>query len=766
MFCRAMWILTLVVFTSGVCPAQVALPVGSNPPALEFPHFPDRLHAFVWRNWNVVATERLAKVLETSPENVRNLADTMGLPPEQAVPAIYKSRLYLTVIRRNWHLLPYDQLLQLLDMSPEQLAITLREDDFLWIKLGSLKPRCAKLVYAHPDENARRREAEIRNIVREVFTNPPAKDSEERFAFLNELGKAIPNVPPAAPRPAGEGPRIVYSYFAVYGDPLSDPSLDPYPDALLQKLAERGVNGVWLHVVLRQLAPSKDFPEFGDGCERRLENLRNLVRRARRFGVGVYLYMNEPRAMPAEFFKNRPEIAGVREGGYVAMCTSNLIVRRWLGDSLAHVFTNVPDLAGVFTITGSENLTNCASHQNLAGCARCKTRTGPDVIAEVNAAIEAGVHHGNPDAKVLVWDWGWPDDWAPAVIAKLPKNVWLMSVSEWSLPLHRGGVAASVGEYSISAVGPGPRATAHWKLARNAGLKCIAKVQLNNTWELSAVPYLPVVDLVAEHCRNLAGGASARTDGMLLSWTLGGYPSPNLEVAEYFASHPASTKDEALDAIARKHFGPAGAPHARKAWTLFSDAFREYPFDGGVIYNCPVQLGPANLLYEKPTGYAATMVGFPYDDVNGWRGPYPAEVLAAQFDKVADGWDKASELLAVAAASAPHEEGAKQQNDEVTNGVEGRAGSLHFRSVANQIRFTLARNAVAGGKLPPVDRRMRIGEMREVLAKEEKLAVSLFALTTRDSRIGFEASNQYYYLPQDLAEKVIDCRWIAGRLED
>jgi hypothetical protein len=38
--------------------------------------------------------------------------------------------------------LPYAQLLTLLDKTPERLAFTLREDEFLWITLGSLKPRC------------------------------------------------------------------------------------------------------------------------------------------------------------------------------------------------------------------------------------------------------------------------------------------------------------------------------------------------------------------------------------------------------------------------------------------------------------------------------------------------------------------------------------------------------------------------------------------------------------------------------------------------
>ena len=56
------------------------------------------------------------------------------------------------------------------------------------------------------------------------------------------------------------------------------------------------------------------------------------------------------------------------------------------------------------------------------------------------------------------------------------------------------------------------------------------------------------------------------------------------------------------------------------------------------MYNAPQQMGPANLLYAEPTGYRATMVCFPYDDLTAWRGPYPPTVFAEQFEKVAHGW--------------------------------------------------------------------------------------------------------------------------------
>jgi hypothetical protein len=36
----------------------------------------------------------------------------------------------------------------------------------------------------------------------------------------------------------------------------------------------------------------------------------------------------------------------------------------------------------------------------------------------------------------------------------------------------------------------------------------------------------------------------------------------------------------------------------------------------------------------------------------------------------------------------------------------------------------------------------------------------MFTLTNKDSRLGFETSSQYFYLPLDLVEKTINCRFI------
>lgn len=747
------------MLTGPGAPAQEeVLPHGSAPAPLAAAHFPDRLHEYVWRNWNAVEPSKLARIVGAAEKDINSLAQSMGLPPAGAIPPELRTRGYITLIRRNWHLLPYEQLLELLEMTPERLAFALREDDFLWVKLGRLKPKCEPLRYRPPDEAARRRAAEIRRVVRRDFGAEIRRPGEPRLAFVEKLSR--PDSTPAARREPRRGPlRLVYSYLAVYGDPLSNPKLDPYPDGFLQRLSAVGVNGVWLHAVLRDLAPGgSDFPEFGVDSPRRLANLRALAQRAARHGVGVYLYLNEPRAMPESFFRTRPELAGVRQEQYRAMCTSQPAVRKWMADSLTHIFATVPELAGVYLITASENLTNCASLQGWKQCPRCSRRSDSEIIAEVVSSIEAGVHRGKPDADVIVSDWGWKGHGdARDIITRLPGAVWLMSVSEWSKLIRRGGVETRVGEYSISAVGPGPRATAHWETAAKAGLKTAAEIQFNNTCEIASVPYLPVMDLVAEHVHNLA---PFKLDGWLVGWTMGGHPSPNFDLARRLSQAPGASVEAVLDAVAHERFGPAGAEHARRAWRVMSGGFRQYPFHVSVVYTSPVQMGPANPLYPAKTGYKATMWGIPYDDVNGWRGPYPPEVLAAQFEKMAAAWRTGIPELAAAVEKVP-----RTRREEVRADLRyARAAAIQFQSVANQTRFVLIRDALAAGELPLEQQQRLRAEARRLLESEIALARQLYTLTKEDSRIGFEPSCHYFYLPLDLVEKVVNCRWLLSRL--
>ena len=716
------------------------LPVGTNPKALSFSHFPTRFQAVIWRNWEMVPPATLARVLKTEESTVVRLATELGLRIPPRISLRWLERGYVTIIRANWHLLPYEQLLDLLEWSADRMAYVLKEEDFLWHKLGDLKPNVEPAFYRDLTTAEREQTRRIRETVERLFPDIQSPDTDEPFGFLKDFESPAPIVPAESSGvPQENSPfdlRIIYAYSALYGDPLIDPAINPYPDGLLARLAALGVNAVWLPVVLYKLYPWK-FGRYSEGYERRLESLRHLTERAARFKISVITYFNEPRCMPKPFLDGHPELKGIELGGTEAingiLCTSTPEVKDLLKEGSAWLFKQVPLLGGVFTITMSENPTHCFSRGN--GCPRCAGRKPAEVVAEVNRLIAEGVHSVNPAAPVIAWDWGWPPQWAHEAVDLLPDDVWFMCTSEWGLETCVGGVSGTVKDYTISQPGPSRRALSLWEHARRRGIKTLAKVQLNNSWECSAVPYLPVPDLVEEH---LAGVAKAGVRGIMLSWTLGGYPAGNLRLLRHSAEQLASLT-----------FGAAGTA-VRSAWHAFSDAFREFPFNPGVAYMAPQNVGPKNLLYAEPTNYQATMVGDPYDDLAGWHWIYPEDVLERQFKKVSEGWRRGLDILREAkpCVDASHHAAFDDLERVAT------AAYCHFRSSYLQIAF-VRRRARADASTR--------AEVKAILDEELELAVILHDIARRDSRIGFEATNHYAYTLQDLREKAINCVDLRSR---
>ncbi len=722
------------------------LPVGTHPRALECPHFPTRFQAVIWRNWELVAPAVLARVLGTDEAGILDLAGELGLRVPPRVNPRWLERGYVTLIRANWHLLPYAQLLDLLGWTAERMDYTLREEDFLWHKMGGLKPEVEPVVVRALTPAETERTRRLRETVRRLFPNLDAPDGEAAFEFLDAF--KAPAGPPVRPaRSAALRPfdlRFLYSYSALYGDPLIHPELDPYPDGTLARLAEMGINAVWLPLILYTLYPwDGRFGHYADGWERRLDSLRALTARVARFGMSVIGYLNEPRRMPLAFFRDCPELKGTDYLGNGSLCTSVPEVKALLRDGSAWLFRQVPELGGAFLITASENMTNCFSKGGrpeppFTDCARCAGRVPAEAIAEVIRLVAEGVHGVKPEAPVIAWDWAWRDAWAPEIVDRLPEDVWLMCTSEWGLPIRTGGVDYKVADYSISRPGPSPRSLALWERARRRGLKTAAKVQLNNSWECSAVPYLPVPDLVEEHLDRLA---DAGVRGLMASWTLGGFPGGNLCLLQARA-----------DQLAPRLFGSAGAA-VREAWRAFSAAFREFPFSVGVLYVAPQNVGPKNLLFAEPTGYSPTMVGIPYDGLAGWRSIYPVDVFEAQFERLSDGWRRGLERLRAASPGvAPEHRAAFDDLERVAT-----AAWCHFRSTTLQVAFVRARE-----RTDPASR----ARVRAVLEEERDLAVRLHDLARRDSRLGFEASNHYAYTLQDLREKALNCEDLMARWAD
>ena len=688
---------------------KFSLPDISGAP-VPLPHFPTRLQAFIFRASEFFTAKRIARVLKTSEQNVLSVMQEMGISETVDEP-LWLEKGYITIIRRLWHILPYSQLLELLEMDEQTFAFILKEEDFLDIKLGK-KPFCEPITWTEPCENQKRESKKIKEIMETIDLS-----GEKPFNFKFNTPKL------SFEGKANFDTRIIYAFSGLYQHAFDVDSESFCPDAQLEAYKNLGINGIWTQGILSQLAPFPFEPSLSDGFEKRIERMREFTERLAKYDIKLYLYINEPRYMPLSFFEKHPDIKGHTVGENACMCTSAEKVQDYLKDAVESICRAVPLLGGFFTITRSENLTNCYSHSlpDTCTCPRCKNRSVGEVIGELIGCFAEGAHRVDRNLPIIAWSWGWKTE-NDDIIRHLPKGMVLMSQSELDIPYNIGGVQGNVIDYSMGIIGPGEHAKREWQIARECGLQTAAKVQINTTWEASTSPVIPVAPLVQEH---IEGIKKEGVRHLLASWTLGGYPGANIAAAaEYFYEKcDYSVKDLPT----------------YPAQQEFSKAFREFPFHKYVLYKGPQNAGPSTLLFEKPTGYRATMTCFAYDDLDTWRQDYPEDIFEAQFAKLCEGFEKGIALL--------------PENDKTETTVMANACYCLFRSSLNQIRFIRARDK---------------GDKKACAAAaraELEIAKRMLALMNENASIGFEAANHYYFTKLQLAEKIINCHYIIDRFD-
>lgn len=802
---------------------------------VSIPHFPTAMQALIFRCWDMVPCARLGCVLKTDAETVRALAFEMGLK-EQNNTDEWVEKGYISILRSVWDILPYEQILELLNWSEERLSFVLKEDDFLYVKFGFFKFDCKPVLYRPLTREEHEGAARIKKWMERYVYPLDCEDAAKPFDFWNDVYKKsegseqqsfyfsdtwcvkdytnnemcalyakdfkadlqerfsvrvldkadaeillyldlmheeeeyhevricenkivihaasavgilrglnfILNKAKSGNLKIGTFKRVpviktrfIYSFCGLYSDCLDRDISVSFPDSLLKKYAECGINGVWIQGVFSKLAPYPFDESLCRNWKRRMENLRLLTGKAARYGIKVYLYVNEPRCMPQEFFIRRPDLKGrTYYEGTACLCTSNAEVRDYLVKTVTHICEEVPLLGGFFNISMSENLTHCYSRKMTEAdepCPICSKKKPEDVTADVISLLANAVFEAAPNMQFFVLTWAWERLFSAQqiehLIKQLPKKVVLMNVSENDMPFEKGGVSSNVMDYTLSMPGPSPWSENVWRMARENGLQLGAKVQLNNSWECSTAPFLPVYETVVSHLDALK---SENVQHLMLSWTLGGYPSETISlVSSYFFADLCEEQADAYEEVLKETYGSA-ADQVKKAVHCFSKGFAEFPFSIETLYYGPQNLGAANLLYLKPTCLSATMTCWCYDDLKAWCGPYSPEVLKKQFEKVCKEWEKGIGLIA-------------DMPDSMFKDMAYYGYTL-FKSSYNQVSFILNRGAAE-----------RAEEQRKIIKDELKLAQNVYSIMQRTSALGYEAANHYYVHKAMLREKIISC---------
>lgn len=537
------------------------------------------------------------------------------------------------------------------------------------------------------------------------------------------------------------GARFIYSFCGLYERALDVDSNEYCPDSILEEYARTGVNGIWLQGVLYRMVEFLFEPKLSDGWEKRLENLRSFVKRAEKYGIKIYLYINEPRTMPLSFFEKFPDMKGAVSGQYACMCVSSPKTQKYLYDAIEKICREVPELGGFFTITMSENLTHCKSRMVDIPCETCKNVKPWELVKTVNSIVAKAAQNVNPAVKVFAWNWSWTPGFGMSeedverCIKEMPENVIVMAKREKAVPFVRGGIKGEVRDYSISVEGLSESSRKVWRWAKESNHEIAAKMQINCSWECSTTPYIPVYRTLYKHLEVLAGES---VDHIMLSWTLGGYPSPSIRmVSETFFienNNDVINFDKAMHLVYGEN-----AEKLKCATDKFCEAFSEFPFNFWLLYKGPQNGGISNILYHKPTSYNATMTCFSYDDVEGWRSDYPADILENQYRIVSEKWEDGMKLI--------------EEGNELSD-IAYVSYSL-FRSSFNQTKFVRLRDKYIVEKNSET-----IKELIELIEEEKEIAKKVYKIMCRHPEVGFEAANHYYYSKGMVMEKIINCNWL------
>ncbi len=691
-------------------------------------NFPARWQAVLYRNYGFVDEDRLAQVLGTDRQTVRAEAAKLGLGNISFHPEWLKSG-YITVIKNNWFLLDYEQLAQLLGWTEERLDYIIKEEDFLYVKLGNVKPFCEKVKYTPLSAQEKEQTAVAAKIL-----NSCGEEEAEAFRFFD-----FRNMSDGAA--ACLGSRIIHGYITPCGDTFAADSRSYLPDDLLREYAGVGVNGLWFHALLTDLSPFP-FKDLGERYLPRRKNLQELVDRCARFGIKVFLYLNEPRCIKTEDFKGQEEIKGAEVGAFSALCMGTDKVKEYLYDAVFDLFSQVNGIGGVMTITMSENLTHCHSLKG-GNCPRCKDMTAYEQSAEVNNIIAKAMRDSKSGAELIanLWGWsdfmGWTEEDAHKGIDLLDKDISVLCVSEYGQPIEKGGIKSKIIDYSLS--NPGPSAISRRLLehAKERGHKTYAKIQVNNSWECSAVPYFPVFDLVWKHLENLR---PVGVKNYMLSWTLGGWPSLALDMVRSFG------EGETLGGWYEKTFRE-NADAVHEAVKFLCEGFENYPFSIQSLYYSPKTHGYANLWDLERDEKESAMVSYAFDDYEHWTEPYPYEVYLSQMKKLLNGLEKGIWVL----------KKIKGKDDKISEIWRyAFAEYLHFSADYDQTLFSYLKR----------DRDRNAAEIKEVLARAAEKTKELLMLQKLDGKIGYEASNHYFYTSRSLKEKLLNLYGLACETEE
>lgn len=527
-----------------------------------------------------------------------------------------------------------------------------------------------------------------------------------------------------------------------------------WPDRYLATLPRYGFDAIFASVYRNPNNAPGVGPYWDDIKEHPPGQMRDLIRRAARYGIAVYCpiiyrYTGDAenqaglRKLVRDIVREFPEIRG-----YVLL-TEGFFYDRWFG-------------------AGGHG------DQDLREWSR-KWAEGVAIVTEECKKL-------NPAIEVLPWDYN--IDFRPEqaelkryVISQLPVDSIPLLTFETGKSFELDGERGWLRDYAINQVGPADVTEAQISEAKRRGMRAVySKADTFASWQFGTFPYLPFPYQWYERYKALQ---QYGVDGTLESWSYGFKPNFVAEVRAWYCWTEAPPLEDLLRAIARREFGAGSEDDVLAAWQHFSEAIRQFPDTGPNWGTNNAVASP--FFFEKPKPRAVTFENswtdqelwsrqssvnpyWPYVPRRLFLWPdftnrvnvaerYPRFFSLPVFLKYlalsADRMERGLQVYRRAALHAPaHKQYQAFREVLLAEQIQRMMRSEHALLEFENLRFqfhTITRR----------EQKMRILDRMEAILEEELARTEAsWETARRDSRLGYEWEQDYIYTPETIQEKL------------
>ena len=528
---------------------------------------------------------------------------------------------------------------------------------------------------------------------------------------------------------------------------------DYYPDEYLNRLAREGVNGLWLTIVFRELCSTSLFPRDPD-ADKRLEKLRRTVRQCRRFGIRVWGFCIEPHCWDNAFPcpENHSELRGPQNYSDFSFCPNSKTAEMYLYECSNSLFSAVPYLGGLITISLGERTTSCLSTRNISNdwdspCGS-KCSLGPDeILAKTLKPLAAGMHDASPKAELITWLYiPSPEpvaDWLFRLPNRLSGEAVLAFNFESGCVKSQLGKPRCGGDYWLSCVGPSDRFK---RMAAAVQNHCAmaAKLQVCCSHEIATIPFVPVPGLLY---RKYAAMKRLGVEHVIQCWYFGNYPGLMNRAAGLLAGENfAGNEDEFLKRLTAVDWG-SRTSEMTEVLNLFSLAYSDYPLDIQFQYYGPMHDGPVWPLHLKPVFRSLPRTWKPDvepagDAIGECLLNHTLREAVLLTRHLSDGWHRGTICFQAFASEFA------RVSERMRDASLIEALDLQFQSGADILEFYLLRNRLLDS---PRNSAYLLERLKQLVREEIAISRRLAELCAKDSRLGYHSEAEVFkYYPAKL----------------